>query len=203
MRRFSRRERVLIVFCALLAVVVGGQWALRPALDRFAAASAALARQQAAIHKAGQLAQRLPRLNQEIALLRTQVGALSVYAERVVPEVMQQVQAAAQRSGVTLSSIRPLAPQRLDGLTAHEIQFQFDSSFPSAISLLYDLEKEGSKLAITRVQISSASQTSDAVRMTVSVAAYSVEEGGRDEKKRKSESPGIPRRRPAAGLLGR
>jgi hypothetical protein len=169
MKRFSRREQLLIGVCALVALVVGA-----PALW-----DAVAHRGPSPAHSAARLrAARLERQANVAILARLQQDLDQVArrepAAALPPQVMAALDRRARIDGIQLREVRPLPAQPLDGVTAVPLQLTFNAPFPQAARVLTRLRVAPSGLAVDRVVIDAASASSDQVTVQARVSAFSI-----------------------------
>ena len=175
MRRFSRREQLLIGACAIAVFWVGlpmlWDWLGRgtPSAAVSAARLGAARRERAA--QAAALA-RLEREMQRVAQ-RQPPAALP-------PRVMAALDRRARAEGIELREVRPQMLQPLDGITGVPLQLTFSAPFPRAARFLTRLRVAPNGLAVDRIVIAAATANSDQVTVQARVMAFSVARENRE-----------------------
>jgi hypothetical protein len=161
MKRFARREQILIGLCAVAALVVGLP-AVWDALANQGPSPANSAAQQKNLAD-------LTRLQQELdgVAKRQPVTALPA-------QVMATLDRRARIDGIQLREVRPLPPQPLDGVTGVPLQLSFTAPFPRAARFLTRLRVAPSGLAVDRVVIAAVSAASDQVTVQARLSAFSL-----------------------------
>jgi hypothetical protein len=175
MRRFSRREQILIGLCALVLLAAG-----LPALwDAVAGGGlspeAARARLRTARRERVAHATALGRLEQVMGQVVERRPAAALPAA-----VMSALDQRARAHRIALREVRPLPERPLDGAVGVPVQFSFTAPFPRAARFLAGLRAQPGGLAVERVVIAtagsgpSASAGSDQVTVQARVLAFSA-----------------------------
>jgi hypothetical protein len=167
MRKFSRREQILIGACVLAVLFVE----LPLLWDQFGS------RVPSAETSARQLrAARRQRATEAEAMARLEVQMQRV-ARRQPPDalpaqVMALLDRTARADGIELREVRPQLPKPLDGVVGVPLQLGFSAPFPQAARFLTRLRLAPNGLAVERMVIA-ASGNSDLVTVQARVLAFS------------------------------
>ncbi|MCX6359113.1 MAG: type 4a pilus biogenesis protein PilO [Armatimonadetes bacterium] len=106
-------------------------------------------------------------------------------AEKVMPQVVNDVQALASRSGLHLRELKPLRQKKQGDIARQTLTVRFSSDFGQTIPFLYKLEDPTGKLVIDKLNVASADPKSRSVDVEVQLAFFTRETqkiGGRDER---------------------
>jgi hypothetical protein len=175
MRRFSRREQILIGACAVAVLWVGFP-AVRDWLGTGTPSTAVSAeRLRAARQERTAQAAALARLEQELHRIAQRRPAAALPAQ-----VMAALDRRARADGIELREVRPMLLQPLDGATGVPLQLSFSAPFPQAARFLTRLRLAPKGLAVDRVVIAASSAGSDQVTVQARVLAFSIAREGRE-----------------------
>jgi Tfp pilus assembly protein PilO len=175
MRRFSRREQILIGACVIVALWVGFP-ALRDWLGSGTPSAAVSAqRLRAARRERAAQAAALARLEQELRQVAQPRPAAAMPAQ-----MMAALDRRARADGIELREVRPMLPQPLDGATGVPLQLSFSAPFPRAAQFLTRLRVAPRGLAVDRVVIAASSADSDLVTVQARVLAFSIARESRE-----------------------
>lgn len=96
----------------------------------------------------------------------------NVSLQELGPTALGQVNEAAVKRKVKVSSFRPQKINNVKGVTLVPYVMTVEGSYPDVVGLVRDLGNENSKLAVNLVQLASADANSDKVSATVGLVAY-------------------------------
>jgi Tfp pilus assembly protein PilO len=106
-------------------------------------------------------------------------------AEKVMPQVVNDVQALATRTGLHLRELKPLRQKRQGDLARQTLTVRFASDFAQAIPFLYKLEDPAGRLVIDKLNVASSDPKSRTVDVEVQLAFFTrdaLKAGGKDER---------------------
>jgi len=168
MRRFSRREQILIGLCVVCALALGLP-ALRDALASGVSPARARAALRAARTERATHAAMLVRLERELGRVAERRPAAALPAR-----VMSRLDQRARADGITLREVRPLPERPLEGATGVPMQFSFTAPFPRAARFLTRLRTQPEGMAVERVVIAATASDSNLVSVQARVMAFSA-----------------------------
>jgi Tfp pilus assembly protein PilO len=179
MRRYSRREQILIGACAIAVLWFG--LPMLWGLIRSGTPSAAVSSER--LRAARQM-----RTQQAAALAQLQ-DQMERVARRQPPaalpaQVMAALDRRAREDGIELREVRPQPPQLLEGATGVPLQLSFSAPFPKAARFLTRLRVAPNGLAVDRVVIAAAAVDSDQVMVQARVLAFSTGQDSREGSRR-------------------
>ncbi|MGV3618260.1 MAG: hypothetical protein ACO1SV_23275 [Fimbriimonas sp.] len=90
----------------------------------------------------------------------------------VAPAANARLTSMATRRGVKLTSFRPQRATTKTDLETLPFVITVEGPFPSVVELTRDIDSAGSRMAVSLVQVTTASDGSDRVSATVAVLAY-------------------------------
>lgn len=193
----NRREQVLVGVGAV--VVAGSLWyALTPSGAPGANANLLPLKQAVAKTAASKVNVRKLREEQSAVEPSVKVRAYNTPPEQLVPVVVGNLQAAADRAGIHLREVRPLRPKLVTdesdpkavaqtttgrsrtGNAAHEVlgsrvpvEVRFRAQFqPNVVKFLYDLENPNSRMVIDKISITSADARFQTVEVSAQVTVF-------------------------------
>jgi len=114
----------------------------------------------------------LPRTEDEILELRSQIAALSRTQANPTPDVVREIERLTSDVGVQLTSVRPAEPEYADDCTRFPTTFEVQSSFSEITRLLYDLERPPYNLWVEGAELN-ADREAGLLRAAVTVSVYS------------------------------
>ena len=169
MKRFSRREQILLGACVIVVL-----WLGVPVLWGWFGSGAP----SAAVSAERLRAARQEREQQSAALARLQSRMERIARRQPAAALPAQVMAAldrrAREDGIELREVRPQPPQLLEGATSVPLQLSFSARFPQAARFLARLRVAPEGLAVDRVVIASTAADSDQVMVQARVLAFSM-----------------------------
>jgi hypothetical protein len=174
MKRFSRRERILIGLCAVVAAAVGAP-ALRDALANGTSPATARAQLRQARRERATHAAALARLEQDLGRVTDRRPAAALPAR-----IMSQLDRRARAQGIALREVRPLPDRPLEGATGVPLQLSFTAPFPRAARFLAGLRAQPEGLAVERVVIAATASETDQVSVQARVVAFSTASARRE-----------------------
>ena len=170
----SKRELLLVILCAivLISAVVfvmlptsssrgnGGQISLEDARAKYASMRAAEAQ-----------------MKKEHVAMTPRIAQMSYRepAEELIPRVIRDLQASANRAGVHLREVKPLRPRLIAGGagTRVPLEVRFRASFqPNVVRFLYYVEDPASRMVVDKINISSADAKFKAVDVSAQITVY-------------------------------
>jgi hypothetical protein len=175
MRRFSRREQILIGLCALVALVIGLPALWDALAHRGPSASTSSARLRTARRERQTHAAALARLERQVGQIAKRPPPAALPAQ-----VMTRLASRARAEGIQFREVRPLPARPLDGVTGVPLQLSFTAPFPQAARFLARLRAAPEGLAVERVVIAATSSSSDVVSVQARLSAFSLTTGGEE-----------------------
>jgi Tfp pilus assembly protein PilO len=176
MKRFSRREQILVGACAVVVLFIGAPmlWQAIPHGVPPAATSQRrllTAREERASHAA------------MLARLETNLTQLAVH--KTPPALAATAAAAldrrAREAGIRLREVKPMPPRLLESATAVPLQISFTAPFPRAARFLAGLRANPDGLAVDRVVIAANTSDSDEVAVNLRIIAFSLSEDSQEK----------------------
>ena len=179
----TRPTRERIVIGIGVVVIIGALWlTLNPSQGVKSQLPPAEARRPA-----GEATTSLARLRAETGRMTPALGGM-LYdgpAEKMMPKIVDDVQALATRSGLHLRELKPLRQKRQGDLARQTLTVRFASDFGQAIPFLYKLEDPAGKLVIDKHNIASSDPKSRSVDVELQLAFFTrdmVKAGVKDER---------------------
>ena len=199
----NKREQVLIGVAAV--VLVGTVWyVLAPAGS--ASKTNLVSLEQAVLKKNESLSNARRLLDEQVAVEpRVKARAYNKAADQLVPVVVGNLQAAADRAGIHLREVRPLRakivtdesdPKAIEkaqttrssraGNATHEllgarvpVEVRFRAPFqPNVVRFLYDLENPSGRMVIDKISITSADARFKTVEVSAQVTVFTRSSNG-------------------------
>lgn len=176
MKRFSRREQILVGVCLVVVLFLGAPllWDAMPHGVPPAATSARrlrTAREQRAAHTA--------------MLARLETNLTQVAARKPPPALAAAAVAAldqrARQAGIRLREAKPLPARAVEGATAVPLQLSFAAPFPRAARFLAGLRAQPDGLSVDRVVIAANTSDTDQVAVNLRVIVFSLSEDSREK----------------------
>jgi Tfp pilus assembly protein PilO len=175
MRRFSRREQILIGLCAVVALTIGAPALWDALVNRGPSAAQSQARLSAARRERQTHAAVLARLEQQVEQVADRRPPAALPAQ-----VMTRLDRRARAEGIQLREVRPLPPRPLDGVTGVPLQLSFTAPFPQAARFLARLRADPDGLAVERVVIAATTSDRDLVSVQARLSAFSLASGSEE-----------------------
>ncbi len=97
--------------------------------------------------------------------------------DEIGANVMAVVDKASHESFVKMQAIRPQKPVSVAGVTRFSYLVVMEGNYPGVLDFLRRVEKKGTKLAVSSVQLSGADGATDNVTATIGVAAFIEDKG--------------------------
>jgi hypothetical protein len=177
MKRFSRREQVLIGACVLVALIVGLPALWEAVANRGPSPSASAARLRSARQERQAHATALTRLEQEFERVADRRPASQLPAA-----VMTALDRRARADGIQLREVRPLSPRPLDKVISVPVQLSFTAPFPQAARFLARLRTAPDRIAVDRVVIAATATNDDRVTVQALVSVFTLAPAASEER---------------------
>jgi Tfp pilus assembly protein PilO len=168
MKRYSRREQILMGVCVVAVLWVGLPMLWDQLGSGTPSAAVSAQRLRAARQERAAQAAALARLQREMQRVARQQPPAALPAQ-----VMAVLDRRAQAEGIELREVRPQLFQPLDGVTGVPLQLTFSAPFPQAARFLTRLRVAPNGLAVDRIVIAAATTNSDQVTVQARVLAFS------------------------------
>jgi type II secretory pathway component PulM len=168
MRRFSRREQILIGACVIAVLCVGLPLLWEQIRSGLPSSETSASRLRAARQERVTQAAALARLEGEMQRVARRQPAAALPAQ-----VMAALDRSARAEGIELREVRPELPKPLDGAVGVPLQLSFSAPFPQAARFLTRLRLSPNGLAVERMVIAASSGNSDQVTVQARVLAFS------------------------------
>ncbi len=110
--------------------------------------------------------------NNTAAIVATNALVWDGTAEEVTPLAQGKVLKLAMANHLKVTAFRPQKPVDVQGITQIPLNLTVDGTYPDMMKLVKDLESEGTKLAISLVQLNTAETSTDHVAGTIELMAY-------------------------------
>ena len=168
MKRMSSRDRALLITAGAAIAAFAFTFGIAlPSADQMADLSRDI----------GELQNKLARATKMYAQAPASQEALSALAHpegEIIPAIVREIESRAADLGLTVSSIRPAEPVPTDGCLRYPIRIEVEANCDRVVKLLYELEKEGSRLWVEGVEVNAERGATSALRTTVNIAVYAL-----------------------------
>jgi len=175
MKRMSSRDRTLLITAGVAIVAFAFTFGIAlPSADRMADLSRDLDDLRDKLAQAEEMYAQAPAIEREIAASQAALSALAHPEGEIIPGIVREIESRATELGLTVSSIRPTQPVPTDACLRYPITIEVEADCDRIVKLLYELEKEGSRLWVEGVEVNAERGAAGALRTTVNIAVYTL-----------------------------
>jgi len=93
--------------------------------------------------------------------------------EEVTSELLNEIEALARDSSISISEIKPISNQKRGVSKEHTIEVRTEASMPQLINFLYRLNNSTSMLRVQKFSLMLRDENSDILRVTLLIAGIS------------------------------
>lgn len=175
MKRMSSRDRALLITAGAAIAAFAFTFGIAlPSADQMADLSRDIGELKSKLARATKMYAQAPAIESEIAASQEALSALAHPEGEIIPAIVREIESRAADLGLTVSSIRPAEPVPTDGCLRYPIRIEVEANCDRVVKLLYELEKEGSRLWVEGVEVNAERGATSALRTTVNIAVYAL-----------------------------